>query len=184
MAEAGFTDVSLLQNLLVATRSTTLPKVRSVNIDVLDRHDIVVSPIDEAAATSATVSTDRRRRSVILYFCGDADARISFSRIIQRSPHLVLVVTESTSRGIRLAHSLRPDLIVVDDSVLDSDARAQITRLQASGTTAFVPVLVLSAEDGGHVRFVRAGASACLTKPLNISAVERTTTALLAFPTL
>jgi DNA-binding response OmpR family regulator len=129
-------------------------------------------------------SSVRRRRTptkpgVILYFSGDADCRIAFSRIAKRWQGIDLVVTSDRARCRRIALSVKPLLILLDDHLPDCDAQALVVELRQSVRTARIPVVVLSADDDTQVRFTRAGAAAWLTKPLNIAEVERTTLALL-----
>jgi PleD family two-component response regulator len=129
-------------------------------------------------------SPARRRRSptkpgVILYFSGDADCRIAFSRIARRWQGIDLVVTSDRARCRRIALTVKPRLILADDHLPDCDAHALVVELQRSARTARIPVVVLSSDDATQARFTRAGAAAWLTKPLNIAEVERTTLALL-----
>jgi len=115
------------------------------------------------------------RRTLILYLTNDADSQIVFSSIARRWENVDLLVTHSSRRARYIAHSLRPDLILLDSHLSDCDAHRLLLVLRRNPRTATTPVIIFSANDGERVRFTRSGAAAWFAEPLNIAEVERTT---------
>jgi len=78
-----------------------------------------------------------------------------------------------------LAVSLTPNLIVLDAQLPAYDAHDLVVYLGRSAFTGTIPLAVVSGNEGDRMSFVRAGAAAWMTKPLNIAQVERAVMGLL-----
>jgi signal transduction histidine kinase/ActR/RegA family two-component response regulator len=81
-----------------------------------------------------------------------------------------LVSTSSGADGISLAQLHLPDLILLDLHLPDLPGEEVFTRLRAEPATAGIPIIVLSADatPGTVRRLLARGASAYLTKPLDL----------------
>jgi len=92
-----------------------------------------------------------------------------------------LVVAEGGRAGLHAAIKRRLRLVVLDDQLPDVDGAALVEHLRQRALPEACPIIVL-AHDGDprqRARFVWAGASACLTKPLNVAEIDRTVMVLL-----
>ncbi len=78
-----------------------------------------------------------------------------------------------------MAVSLTPGLILLDTQLAACDAHELLVYLGRSAFTATIPLAVVSGNEGDRLGFLRAGAAAWITKPLNIAEVERATMGLL-----
>jgi signal transduction histidine kinase/CheY-like chemotaxis protein len=93
------------------------------------------------------------------------------SRFLKRRPGTHLRFESSGQAGLQTARRDRPDLILLDLHLEDLQGEQVLNALRASRATAGIPVVVLSAEaDRGIIRRLLAnGATAYLTKPLDLS---------------
>jgi DNA-binding response OmpR family regulator len=120
-----------------------------------------------------------KARRTVLYIGGDHECRIVLARIGRRLEGVQLVATDSWREGRALASSLSPHLIVLDTQVTDCATYDLLVDFVHSGRTVVSPLAVLSGTANERTRFMHGGATACLTKPLNIAEVERMMTVLL-----
>jgi len=139
-----------------------------------------VDGLDSPSTRAPGVGT----RPVVLYVAGDHSSRVVFTRIARRWKQLRLVVADGARDGARIALVRRPRLVVMDGRLPDVPADLAVSRLRQGPVPPDVPIVVLHDDDtpDARSRFVRAGASAYLTKPLNVASVDRTVGALLEFP--
>jgi CheY-like chemotaxis protein len=86
-----------------------------------------------------------------------------------------LCSTSSGSDGIGLARRRRPDVILLDLHLPDIPGEEVLSRLRAEPETTGIPVIVLSADatPGTVRRLLARGASAYLTKPLDLLELGR-----------
>ena len=117
----------------------------------------------------------------LLYICGDPEGRIVFTRIARRWESVRLIVADGGRTGLQVATKRRPRLVVLDDHIPDFDGAELVNHLRRRVLSAESSVIVLSHDpDPRHrARFVWAGASAYLTKPLNVAEVDRSIATLL-----
>jgi len=115
----------------------------------------------------------------ILYIGSDSDCRVVLARIVRRLDHVQLVIARTAREGSLLAVSLTPRLIVLDAQLSACDAHDLVVYLRRSAFTGAIPLAVVSGNEGDRMNFIRAGAAAWMTKPLNITQVERSVTSLL-----
>ncbi|HTZ09069.1 MAG TPA: response regulator [Acidimicrobiales bacterium] len=104
---------------------------------------------------------------------GVPEHRALLTRVARRWRPLRLLVAGGGRDGLRLASERRLQLVMVDAQLPDMDATAVVTSLCA-GTGP--PVIVLGHEPSPreHARFVWAGASAYLARPLDLAQLDRT----------
>jgi len=121
------------------------------------------------------------RRRPVLYIAGSDDDRVQFTRIARRWGTVKLVVAHGGREGLRLAADRRLSLVVLDASPADLDGRELVVALRQRALTLDAPVVVLADTDvpSERARFIWAGASAYLTKPLDVAELDRTVGMLL-----
>jgi len=90
------------------------------------------------------------------------------TRILARRPSLRFFSAATSPLGLEIARENRPDLILLDLHVLDSEGDQALARLLADPRTSDVPVVVLSADGLPEKReqMLAAGARAFLAKPV------------------
>ena len=81
----------------------------------------------------------------------------------------------SAKRAIKLAAAERPDLIIVDLSMMEMSGATLVRRLREQPETAHIPVLILSAayDTQDKQAAMDAGASDILDKPINLGELAR-----------
>lgn len=83
---------------------------------------------------------------------------------------LHLITSASGTRGLDMARTARPDLILLDLHLPDINGEQVLQRLKSDEGTAGIPVIALTADatDSTRSRLLAAGAAAYVTKPINI----------------
>jgi CheY-like chemotaxis protein len=96
------------------------------------------------------------------------------TRLFQSRPATTLHTTSSAHAGIDLACRHHPDLILLDLHLPDMPGEEAFARLQAEPTTADIPIVILSADatPGTVRRLLARGATAYLTKPLDLQELQ------------
>jgi CheY-like chemotaxis protein len=131
----------------------------------LDRFERTSSSrrIGRAAATAVAART-------ILHIEDNRTNRRLVERIVNREGLGRVVDAGDAAAGLRLAHELRPDVILLDLHLPDADGRAVLGDLRRRPETRAIPVVVLSA-DGSKAqirRLLAEGAVGYLTKPIQV----------------
>ncbi|WP_434564063.1 ATP-binding protein [Pseudomonas sp. R1-6] len=92
--------------------------------------------------------------------------------LMQRRPGIQLLSSMQGQMGLDLARQHAPQLILLDVTLPDLDGLKVLRRLRQSPTTAYTPVLMITADasDLSHRALLDAGATAILTKPIHIQA--------------
>jgi len=93
------------------------------------------------------------------------------TRILERRP-VQFLNAETGASGLRMAREFRPDLILLDLHLPDSDGHLVLERLAADPRTAAIPVMVMTADalSGKREQLLAAGADAFLAKPVDVRA--------------
>ncbi|GEM86049.1 PAS domain S-box protein [Meiothermus granaticius] len=96
-------------------------------------------------------------------------------RVLARWPNVQLLSAMQGRLGLELALSQPPDLILLDLHLPDLPGQEVLARLKAHPQTRAIPVIVLSADASDHQieRLLTQGATAYLTKPLDLEAFYR-----------
>jgi CheY-like chemotaxis protein len=120
------------------------------------------------AATPAADAGGRMRR--ILYIEDNASNVALLDQLVSARDDLELHAATRGDAGIELARRTRPDVVVLDLHLPDTTGDAVLAQLRADDATADVPVIVVTADvTGDHEqRLLAAGASAYMTKPLDL----------------
>ncbi len=97
-------------------------------------------------------------------------------RLIERRPDLSLISAGTGARGIQLARSRRPDVILMDINLPDISGLEALVVLQADVATALIPVIAISANAMPHDihKGRQAGFFAYLTKPIRVNEFTET----------
>ena len=105
----------------------------------------------------------------VLIVESDPHTQKLFQSILSREGHTVLF-SPAGSAGLLSAKQYAPDLILLDVPLLDSDGMQFLQKLRAVPETETVPVLILIAklQSDTMLKYMQAGASACLDKPFRI----------------
>lgn len=92
--------------------------------------------------------------------------------LLQRRPGIKLLSSMQGQLGLDLAAQHRPQLILLDVSLPDIDGLKVLQRLRGSALTRDIPVLMITADASDPTRraLQDAGATAVLSKPINIPA--------------
>lgn len=98
----------------------------------------------------------------------DADTRLGLQVRLQASGFEVATAADATM-ALTLAHRVKPDLITLDLGLPGGDGLQVLERIRNQPGLDGVPVVVLSARDGGvhGPRALEAGAAAYLEKPVD-----------------
>ena len=91
-------------------------------------------------------------------------------RAFEQLSGIRLTIAMEGHLGLELARSQRPDLILLDLHLPDTDGEKVLAALRADERTASLPVIVLTADatPGRRERLQNAGANGYLTKPLDL----------------
>ena len=110
------------------------------------------------------------RRATLLYIEDNAANLHLVERIVSRRPGLTLMSAMQGSRGLELARDHRPQVILLDLHLPDLDGAEVLARLRQDASTRDIPVVILSADatPGQVTRLLAQGATAYLTKPLDV----------------
>jgi CheY-like chemotaxis protein len=125
-------------------------------------------------------------RRLVLYINADPETRILVTRLSKRWHQVELVMADSAQSGIRSAMARRPDLVMIDVELPDMGGDALMMQLRILPVTALTPIVALSTDGTPEHRrsLLEAGASACLTRPVNIAEVQRSVGTLLGVGSL
>jgi DNA-binding response OmpR family regulator len=114
-------------------------------------------------------------------YVGDWEGRALFTRIAKRWDGVTLIFAVEGGEGLDMAVKRRPRMVVLDARLPDMDGEKLVMALRERAMPPSAPIVVLS-HDGApseRARFIWAGASAYLTKPLNVAEIDRTVGELL-----
>jgi two-component system cell cycle response regulator DivK len=108
----------------------------------------------------------------ILLVEDNEDNRIIYATALRFSGYEVVEAITGTE-GVRLARSVRPDLILMDISIPELDGWQATAILKADETTAHIPIIAVTAHalHDDEARSIQAGCDGYLAKPLTPSAL-------------
>jgi twitching motility two-component system response regulator PilH len=92
----------------------------------------------------------------------------TIKRVVEGMGHLALCA-ENGDEAFDMAHSLKPDMILMDIILPGSNGFQTTRKLSRDKATSNIPVVILSAKDGESDKSwgLRQGAKAYLTKPVS-----------------
>lgn len=113
-------------------------------------------------------------RKLVVVYVEDNPANMRLMEsVVARCPGVELVQAQQGRRGLELIESRRPHLIMLDLHLPDISGEEMLRKLRREPTTADTPILMVSADasPGRAQRLLDLGASAYLTKPVDIAEV-------------
>lgn len=142
-----------------------------------DALSLTLSRAAEAAADWPLAAASSR---VVLLIEDNADHRYVYTQVLSRAGFQV-EEAHTGAQGLARARVLRPDVVLVDVMLPDTDGWQVTTALKEDPATAGIPVLVVSvrAFAHDHARSLAAGAARHLDKPAAPYAVVDAVCALL-----
>lgn len=139
---------------------------------VADRH-AAPEPAGAAEGNLTAKEAAEPERPVTVLHIEDNLANVSLvERIFELYQRPVELVAAMHGRlGLDLARKKRPDLILLDLHLPDMDGDALVRQLREDPATATIPVIIISADatPSRVARVINAGASAYLTKPIDLA---------------
>ena len=116
------------------------------------------------------VAASERPERTIVYIEDNLPNLKLIEQVLARRPQIKLITAMQGRLGLDLVRQHRPDLVLLDLHLPDLSGEQVLGRLQADPDTVDIPVVVLSADatNGQGQRLEAAGASAYLTKPLDV----------------
>lgn len=117
----------------------------------------------------------------ILYIEDTENNRILIRRKLEQNGHLVLTA-EDAEKGLQMARTELPDLILMDMSLPGLDGWEATRRLKADEATRHIPVIALTAHvmDGDREKSLVAGCDDYDTKPFQFTRLLAKIDSLLA----
>jgi signal transduction histidine kinase len=128
-----------------------------------------------AADRDSPVAANAGIAGTVLYIEDNSSNRRLMERVFARRPGVRLVSVSQGQAGIDLARTTAPGLIFLDLHLPDMNGEEVLRRLWEDPATRNIPVAVLSADalPSQIKRLLASGATAYLTKPLDIGEVLR-----------
>jgi PAS domain S-box-containing protein len=125
------------------------------------------APLDGAAVTAGSTPPRTRR---LLYIEDNPANALLLEGMLAHRPHLQLQHASLPELGLDLAHSTRPDLVLLDIQLPGIDGYEVLRRLRLDAATRAIPVLALSANAmrSDVERGLAAGFAHYLAKPLDM----------------
>jgi len=112
-------------------------------------------------------------KHVLLYIEDNAANIRLIKRVIARRPEIEMLCAETGALGLQSAREHRPDLLLLDLHLPDSDGAKLLMQLRHDPRTADIPVIMLTADAQARTRerLLAAGADAFVTKPIEVRAL-------------
>jgi len=152
---------------------STLGEGSSFTVSLRRAPDLVPGQVSRSAADpSADNSLVLRKPAMTLLYIEDNPANVEVvARYLAGREHARLLIAVSGAEGLAAAAEHRPDLVLLDLHLNDMTGDQVLGRLMTDPATSGIPVAVLSADASPHVirRLLSSGASAYLTKPLDLA---------------
>ena len=140
--------------------------------------NIGLKPLMEMEETDPSMIIVRRGATevTLLHIEDNPANRALVSRILERRPHIKILAAETAEKGIEIARTRDPDLIVMDINLPGIDGFEALARLRSFSDTRNIPVIALSANamPSEVKRGLEAGFLQYLTKPVDVKEFLRT----------
>lgn len=149
----------------------------TIDLAETDAPAAVESPAADADRPDAGTSA----AGTMVYIEDNAANVRLMERIIARRPGLRMVHASDGSTGVEVVRRRRPALVLLDLQLPGMSGESVLRELWGDPGTRSIPVVILTADAtrGLPERLMRAGARACLTKPLDVQQVLQTIDQLL-----
>jgi signal transduction histidine kinase/ActR/RegA family two-component response regulator len=144
----------------------------SVSLPAADRERVEVVANEEADERRTPVEG----RRTVLYIEDNVSNIALVERLLARRPGFELLTASAGRPGLRLARTVRPDVVLLDLDLPDIPGEEVLAELRADPATADIPVIVVSADATSwrQEEFARAGAAAYVVKPIQLASFMAT----------
>ena len=131
--------------------------------------------VEAGAGPDASQAPRVTRPACVLYVEDNAANRLLMEHIIERHPGVRLLLAATGLEGLAMAHSERPDLVLLDLQLPDQDGYEVLRALKADARTAAVPAVAMTAfamaTDRDRTR--QAGFVEHMSKPVEIQQIDQ-----------
>lgn len=136
----------------------------------LDRAEDPIGRYERSLRTPGRAVEEPAIPRLVLYIEDNLSNQRLVERIIERRPGFRLVTALGGAEGIELARHHRPDIVLLDLHLGDLPGHEVLRLLTSYPETRSIPVLIVSADatERRAARLIAAGASAYLTKPIDV----------------
>ncbi|MCF6357780.1 MAG: ATP-binding protein [Draconibacterium sp.] len=132
--------------------------------------ELLIASIGEYLTSSSKNSeiSDDREKSTLLLIEDDKDLRTYMNEVL--SEQYNIEEAGSAKMGIKLAEAKKPDLIICDVMLPDSNGFNVCRKLKSEFKTSYIPVILLTslADKENRMNGIKAGADAYITKPFDL----------------
>ncbi len=151
------------------TVTSTLGKGSSFTVE-LPRVEGPVERYERLNGDADAITSHEPPRHKILHIEDNLSNLKLIERILARRPDVEVVPAMQGRLGLELAREHRPVLILLDLHLPDMNGEQVLQRLRDDPATASIPVVIISADatPGQVRRLLAAGATAYLTKPIEV----------------
>jgi DNA-binding response OmpR family regulator/anti-sigma regulatory factor (Ser/Thr protein kinase) len=122
-------------------------------------------PVHKPAAEQTIADAPTENAPTVLVIDDDPATRTLLARILSKEGFQVVTAAKG-QEGLRLAHAVRPMVIILDVLMPDMDGWSVLSTLKADPVLSAIPVIMLSITDEQHKGFTL-GAADFLTKPID-----------------
>jgi CheY-like chemotaxis protein len=135
-------------------------------------------PFNEGEETdpSLIIARTDANKATLLHVEDNPANRALVTRILERRPHITIVAADTAEKGLELARTRDPDLIILDINLPGMDGFAALELLRSWPDTRHIPIIALSANamPSDVKRGLEAGFLQYLTKPVDVKEFLRT----------
>lgn len=130
---------------------------------------------ERESATPDFAAGSKPRRRKVLYIEDNVSNLDLVQEVFADRPDIGLLTAVQGRLGVSLAHEHRPDVVLLDLNLPDLSGEKVLERLRGDAATAGIPVIVVTADatDGQREHVLARGATAYLTKPIDIEELLR-----------
>jgi PAS domain S-box-containing protein len=161
--------VTLMGGQIGAESTVGVGSVFWIELDVTEGFELPAEPEPAGAAATAGAVVGSALRTVLCVEDNPANLML-VARLLARRPDIRLISAKDGRRGVELAHSALPEVILMDINLPGISGVAALKMLAGDAATSHIPVIALSAnamprdvEKGLEAGFFR-----YLTKPIRV----------------
>jgi type IV pilus assembly protein PilB len=138
--------------------------------------------VEEPSSNGSETATAPSKKPRILIVDDDAAIRLVVAKSLEQLPFDVNTELAATgTQGVEMASKDHPDLIILDVMMPGMDGFAVCEKLRSQVETAFIPVMMLTANpsEEGRIRGYMVGTDDYVSKPFNVAELNARVTRLL-----
>jgi DNA-binding response OmpR family regulator len=149
-------------------RAAGFPTMRDRALRLVAAGITSIEEVDRVLADDESARGAARERPRILVVDDDAITRMLVKLLLEREQFEVLEAANGRD-GVEIATRERPDLVIVDLNMPETDGYQAIAALRRDLSLATLPIVVLTSEDGPGIerRVLQLGADDYMLKPFD-----------------